>query len=78
MGKFLRDKIRSRYYRHAMKALTWRIISITMTVLIAWTVTEDMWVGVTIGSLNAIINTTLYYFHEHVWYDLKQKVQTNR
>ena len=50
-----------------VKKITWRITASLTTFLIAWTLTGDMLVGASIGSIEAIAKIFLYYFHERIW-----------
>ncbi len=54
--------------RHAAKALTWRVVATTTTVLIAWWVTGDLNVGIQVGTVEFFAKLFLYYLHERFWY----------
>ena len=54
--------------RHAMKAVTWRAVASSATVLIAWWVTGDWSVGFEVGGIEFFAKLLLYYTHERVWY----------
>ncbi len=54
--------------RHAIKAVTWRVLATSATVLIAWWVTGDWSVGVLVGSVEFFAKMLLYYLHERFWY----------
>ena len=53
--------------RTITKTMTWRITASLTTFLIAWMLTGDLMVGVSIGSIEAIAKIFLYYFHERIW-----------
>ena len=53
--------------RTITKTLTWRITASLTTFVIAWTLTEDLLIGISIGSIEAIAKIFLYYFHERIW-----------
>ena len=53
--------------RTMTKTMTWRITASLTTFLIAWTLTGDLLVGASIGSIEAIAKIFLYYFHERIW-----------
>ena len=53
--------------RTMAKTMTWRITASLTTFLIAWTLTGDLLIGVSIGSIEAITKIFLYYFHERIW-----------
>lgn len=54
--------------RHAIKALTWRAVATSATVLIAWSVTGDLSVGIEVGAVEFFAKMLLYYLHERFWY----------
>ncbi len=55
--------------RHAIKALTWRVVATSATVVIAWWVTGDWSVGVQVGTVEFFAKMLLYYLHERFWYN---------
>jgi uncharacterized membrane protein len=54
--------------RHAIKAVTWRMVATSATVLIAWWVTGDLSVGIEVGTVEFFAKLVLYYLHERFWY----------
>lgn len=54
--------------RHLAKTITWRIVATMTTVVLAWIVSGDPWVGLTVGGWEFFIKMGLYYMHERVWY----------
>ena len=54
--------------RHAIKALTWRAVATSATVVIAWWVTGDWRVGLEVGTVEFFAKMLLYYLHERFWY----------
>ena len=52
--------------RTVIKTLTWRITASLTTFLIAWILTGDLLIGISIGSVEAIAKIFLYYFHERI------------
>lgn len=56
--------------RHIAKAITWRIVGTTDTILLSWLVTGDPWTGVKIGMVEITTKMILYYLHERVWFKL--------
>ena len=54
--------------RHAIKAVTWRMVATSTTVLIAWWVTGDLSVGIEVGTVEFFAKLVLYYLHERFWY----------
>ena len=53
--------------RTIFKTLTWRITASLTTFLIAWMLTGNLLIGVSIGTIEAIAKIFLYYFHERIW-----------
>jgi uncharacterized membrane protein len=53
--------------RTIVKTMTWRITASLTTFLIAWLLTGDLLIGVSIGSIEVIAKIFLYYFHERIW-----------
>ena len=66
-------KIKRSHKRHLAKSLTWRAISIVITTIIAWLVTGNPIIGLTIGGADAAVKMALYYFHERAWHIMKKK-----
>ena len=62
-----RGKSRAKMRRSVAKSVTWRIIGTLDTVLIAWIVTGQMILAVSIGSIEMITKMMLYFLHERVW-----------
>ena len=56
--------------RHFAKSITWRVLGTLDTMAIAWLVTGDPLMGLSIGTLEVFTKTLLYYFHERVWYNI--------
>jgi len=53
--------------RTLVKTMTWRVTASFTTFLIAWILTGDLLIGVSIGSIEAIAKIFLYYYHERIW-----------
>ena len=53
--------------RTLAKTMTWRVTASLTTFLIAWILTGDLLIGVSIGSIEAIAKIFLYYYHERIW-----------
>ena len=56
--------------RHVAKAVTWRILATTATILIAGMVSGSWEVGAQIGTMEFFAKLALYYGHERAWYRL--------
>ena len=53
--------------RTLVKTMTWRVTASLTTFLIAWILTGDLLIGLSIGSIEAIAKIFLYYYHERIW-----------
>ena len=53
--------------RTIVKTLTWRVTASLTTFIIAWILTGDLLIGISIGSIEAVSKIFLYYFHERIW-----------
>ena len=53
--------------RTLVKTMTWRVTASITTFLIAWILTGDLLIGISIGSIEAIAKIFLYYYHERIW-----------
>tara|TARA_B100000787_G_scaffold148102_1_gene119448 strand:+ start:77 stop:283 length:207 start_codon:yes stop_codon:yes gene_type:complete len=53
--------------RTIIKTLTWRFTASLTTFVIAWILTGDLLIGISIGSIEAVTKIFLYYFHERIW-----------
>jgi uncharacterized membrane protein len=54
-------------YKILLKTLSWRVIGTTSTFAISYVVTGAIGLSSTIAVVQMIVNTVLYYIHEHVW-----------
>jgi len=66
--KFIVFKKENSRLRHILKAISWRFIGSIDTAVIAWLSTGSFSFGLTIGSIEVVSKTILYYFHERIWY----------
>ena len=60
--------------RHILKTLTWRLVGTIDTVLLAWLISGDPMIGLSIGGVEITTKIVLYYLHERVWYRSKYGV----
>ena len=54
--------------RHIAKTITWRIIASLDTFVIAYLLTGELAIGMSIASREVLTKMVLYYYHERVWY----------
>lgn len=50
-----------------MKSVSWRIVGTLDTMIISYFITGKLTLAVSIGSVEVITKTILYYFHERMW-----------
>ena len=51
-----------------IKAITWRIFSIGVTGIVSFSVTGSWGVAGTIMTIDSIVKTIAYYYHERLWW----------
>jgi len=54
-----------------LKAASWRVIDVTVVTLVTHWLTGSWEMGLTIGAIDALIKTFLYYGHERLWTKVK-------
>jgi uncharacterized membrane protein len=50
-----------------MKSVSWRIVGTIDTMVISYFITGKVTIAVSIGSVEVLTKTILYYFHERLW-----------
>lgn len=50
-----------------LKSVSWRIVGTIDTMIISYFITGRVTVAISIGSVEVITKTILYYFHERLW-----------
>ena len=50
-----------------VKTLSWRIWGTLISYIVAFWVTGDLTISLSVGTLEAIVKTFIYYFHERIW-----------
>jgi len=50
-----------------MKSISWRIVGTIDTMLISYFITGRVTIALSIGSVEVLTKTILYYFHERLW-----------
>jgi uncharacterized membrane protein len=53
--------------KSALKAISWRVVGTIDTMIISYFITGKVTVAISIGSIEVITKTILYYFHERLW-----------
>ena len=50
-----------------MKSVSWRIVGTIDTMVISYFITGKVTIALSIGSVEVLTKTILYYFHERLW-----------
>ena len=53
---------------HLWKTITWMLVSMAITSLVGWGVTGSIMVGLSVGIIDRVIKTIIYFVHERVWH----------
>jgi uncharacterized membrane protein len=53
--------------RSIVKALSWRVVALLITTLVAGTITGSLRFAAIIGGTDTAIKLAAYYFHERLW-----------
>ena len=53
--------------KSVLKAVSWRIVGTIDTMVISYFITGKVSMALTIGSVEVLTKTILYYFHERIW-----------
>ena len=64
--------------RHILKTITRRIIGTLDTMIIAWVLSGDPLLGLSIGGIEVFSKMLLYYIHERAWYKSKFGIKRNK
>ena len=70
---FEQSKASEKPVRSIVKAISWRIIGTLDTMLIAWLITGQLTMAISIGSIEVVTKMVLYYGHERLWNAIKWK-----
>ena len=53
--------------KSVLKTVSWRVVGTLDTMLIAFLLTGEISIAVSIGSIEVFTKLILYYFHERLW-----------
>lgn len=59
--------VKEAHYRSIIKAITWRVLATTATILIVFAFTGRLILSFEVGAVEVITKLALYYFHERIW-----------
>ncbi len=63
----------SSHKTHLIKAITWRFLATTDTVVLSWLVSGSLHLGLQLGGIEIMTKMLLYYLHERIWFRIKSK-----
>ncbi|HLR37562.1 MAG TPA: DUF2061 domain-containing protein [Chitinophagaceae bacterium] len=69
-GKESKDNS-EKHSRSMVKAISWRTVGTLDTILLSWLIAGDWTIAISIGSVELLTKTSLYYFHERIWNNIK-------
>lgn len=50
-----------------LKSISWRVVGMGITMLIAYLLTDSVDIALSIGTLDAAVKIAIYYLHERIW-----------
>ena len=53
--------------RSLLKALSWRLVALLITFVVALLLFEDVKVAASVGLLDSLVKIVVYYLHERAW-----------
>jgi uncharacterized membrane protein len=56
-----------KHVRSLAKAVSWRIVATSTTVLLVFLFTGDLVISAGVGFLELLSKTVIYYLHERIW-----------
>lgn len=69
---YIKDKcqalLRDNRTRSILKAISYRIISVIITILISWFITRSYRIAFAIGGFDVVAKIVFYYVHERIWH----------
>jgi uncharacterized membrane protein len=66
-GLFKPGDMADKPIKSILKSFSWRIIGTLDTILISYILTGKLTLAVSIGGVEVVTKTILYYFHERLW-----------
>jgi len=53
--------------RSLAKSITWRVVATSTTILSVYLFTGNVVLSTSVGALELLVKTAIYYIHERVW-----------
>lgn len=64
--------------RHLLKTISWRILGTMDTMMLAWIISGNPFIGLKVGVAEVFTKMLLYYLHERFWYKMDFGVENRR
>lgn len=68
---FLKEDYGERKLRSIVKAVSWRIGGVIVTIIVSYIITRKLIIAAQIGLLDSLIKIFIFYAHERIWNKLK-------
>lgn len=65
------SKLEDKISRSFIKTISWRAVGTLDTIMICWLITGTLTIAFSVGVIELISKTVLYFFHERVWNTIK-------
>lgn len=65
------NKSQENVQRSLLKTISWRIIGTLDTIIISWVITGTLAIAFSIGLIELLTKSVLYFFHERTWNTIK-------
>jgi len=53
--------------RSFIKALSWRLLALLITMSVAWFMFKDARIAASVGVIDSLVKIAVYYLHERFW-----------
>ena len=67
-----------RRLRYFLKTITYKTLSLLITVTAGWLLTGNMAIGLSLGVIEITLKLGVYYVHEEVWYYFRNKKRNKK
>jgi len=61
------SSLKESHLRSVLKGFTWRIVATTTTIIIAYVITGEIGMALSIGAIEFVGKIFIYYLHERIW-----------
>jgi len=56
------------YRRHILKTISWRLVATSDTIILSYFFTNSLTIGFSIGLIEVLTKSALYFIHERFWF----------